>query len=191
MKTALIVVAAALTAASASAKTYEIDPAHSSVSFRVRHLVTKVRGRFDKFSGSIEYDKGAPETWKAAVEIDPASINTNVSKRDAHLRSADFFDVEKCSTMSFKTTKIDEVKGDSAKLHGELTMHCVTKPVTLDVQIAGVEKDPEGRAHFGASATGKINRKDWDVSWNKILDSGGVILGEDVELELDVEALPR
>lgn len=185
MKIALIVVSAALTAASASAKTYEIDPAHSSVSFRVRHLVTKVRGRFDKFSGSIEYDKGAPETWKAAVEIDPASINTNVSKRDAHLRSADYFDVEKCSTMSFKTTKVDEVKGDSAKLHGELTMHCVTKPVTLDVQIGGEEKDPEGRVHFGASATGKINRKDWGVS------SGGVVLGEDVELELDVEALPR
>ena len=191
MKTALIVVGIAVSAASASAKTYDIDPAHSSVSFRVRHLVTKVRGRFDKFSGAIEYDKRAPETWKAVVDIDPASINTNVAKRDDHLRSADFFDVGKCSKMSFVTTKVDAVKGDSAKLHGELTMHCVSKPVTLDMQIGGEEKDPAGRVHFGASATGKLNRKDWGVSWNKILASGGVMLGEEVELAIDVEALPR
>jgi len=175
-----------LASAAASAKTFEIDPAHSSVAFRVKHFkVTNVRGRFDKFTGAVDYDKAQPKSWKTQVEIDAASVNTNVSKRDDHLRSADFFDVAKCPKLSFKTTSIDEIKGDSAKLHGELTMHCQTKPVTLQLELGGVEADPKGNEHLGASATGKISRKDWGM------ESGAPMVGDEVEIDLDVEAIAK
>jgi polyisoprenoid-binding protein YceI len=175
----------------ASAKTFEIDPQHSSVSFKIRHLVTKVSGRFEKFSGTIDYEKGKPQSWKATADIEAASINTNVAPRDKHLKSADFFDVEKCPKIAFKTTSVSDATGDSAKLHGDLTMHCVTKPVTLDLQIGGEAKDPWGNARLGASAAGKINRKDWGLTWNKALEAGGALVGDEVELELEIEAGPQ
>ncbi|MBI3553422.1 MAG: YceI family protein [Elusimicrobia bacterium] len=170
----------------ASAETFQIDPAHSSVSFRVRHLVSKVTGRFNKFEGNFDYEKGKPGAWKTSANIDPASINTDVPKRDDHLRSPDFFDVAKCPEMAFKSTKVDGVKGDKAKLHGDLTLHCVTKPVVLDLELAGTVNSPMG-LRAGATATGKVNRKDFGIVWNKTLDSGGLMLGDDVEITIEVE----
>ena len=176
-------------AADASAAVYTIDPAHSSVSFSVRHLVTKVRGTFDKFAGTVEYEAGKPQSWKSEVEIDPASIDTKVGPRDNHLKSSDFFDVQKCPKMSFKSTKV-QMSGDSGKLTGDLTMHCVTKPVTLALQIGGLMKDPGGKEHLGASATGTIDRKDWGLTWNKALEAGKMMVGDEVAIEIDIEALP-
>ena len=187
MKTLVLVFALIGAAAPASAKTYEIDPAHSSVSFKIRHLVGRVRGRFEKFSGTVDYEKGKPAAWKAQADIETASIDTSVSKRDDHLRNPDFFDAEKCPKISFKSRKVGDVKGGSAKLYGELTMHCVTKPVILDFQISGETKDPWGNLRLGASATGTLHRKDWGLTWNKALEAGGVLVGDDVELELDIE----
>lgn len=187
----LIVALAAVLAAAvpASAATYAIDPAHSSVGFSIRHLVTKVHGTFDKIEGSVDYEPGKPKAWTTSVEIDPASIDTRVSMRDNHLKSPDFFDVQKCPKMAFKSTKV-EVAGDSGKLYGELTMHCVTKPVVLDLTIGGLMKDPGGKEHLGASATGKLDRKDWGLTWNKAVEAGGMMVGDEVALEIDVEALP-
>lgn len=171
------------------AETYEIDASHSQVGFRIRHLVGKVPGRFTSFSGTVEYASGKPKTWKVDATIDPASINTDNEKRDGHLKSADFFDVEKFPTMTFKSTKVTNVKGDAAKLHGDLTMHGVTKPVVLDLEIGGTTKDPWGNTRTGFSAAGTINRKDFGIVWNKALDAGGVMLGDDVAITLDIEAV--
>ena len=182
-----MVLAAAALAAPLRAETYNIDPAHSGITFKVRHLVTKVAGRFEKYSGSFDYVPGKPEAWKAQAKIDAASINTNVEPRDKHLRSADFFDVEKCPAIEFQTKEITNVQGDKAKLHGDLTMHCVTKPVTLDLEIGGVAKDPWGGTRAGATATTTINRKDFGLGWNKALEAGGFLVGDDVEITLDIE----
>ena len=170
------------------AETYEIDGSHSSVNFRVKHLVGRVPGRFTKFTGTVSYEPSKPASWKVDAAIDPASINTDNEKRDSHLRNADFFDVEKCKDMSFKSTKVTDVKGDTAKLHGELTMHCVTKPVILDLEVGGVTKTAWGSIAAGFSARGKLNRKDWGITFNKTLDNGGLMLGEEVEITIDIEA---
>lgn len=181
--------ALACSAAEASAAVYTIDPAHSSVSFSVRHLVTKVHGTFDKFAGTVDYEAGKAQSWKTSVEIDPASIDTKVAARDGHLKSPDFFDVEKCPKMSFKSTKV-VMSGDAGKMTGDLTMHCVTKPVTLDLTIGGLMKDPGGKEHLGASATGAVDRKDWNLTWNKALEAGKMMVGDEVAIEIDIEALP-
>jgi len=172
----------------ARATTYEIDAVHSQVAFKVRHLVGKVPGRFTKFSGTISYEPGKPEAWKVEAAIDPASINTDNEKRDAHLKSPDFFDTGKCASMGFKSTKVTDVEGDTAKLHGELTMHCVTKPVVLGLELGGAGKDPWGGQRAGFTAKVTLNRKDFGISFNKVLDNGGLMLGEQVEVVIDVEA---
>ncbi len=179
----MLAAALAFSAAPALAAPYTIDAGHSNVGFRVRHFVAKTTGRFTKFEGTIDYTPGKPETWKVDAKIDPASINTDNEKRDGHLKSADFFDVEKCPAMGFKSTKVTDVKDDTAKLHGDLTMHCVTKPVVLDLEVGGVSG-----AKAGFSAKGKIARKDFGIVWNRALDNGGAVLGEDVEVILDIEA---
>jgi polyisoprenoid-binding protein YceI len=169
-----------------SAADYEIDPAHTQVGFKAKHVVGKVPGRFTKFSGSFTYDAKNPKAWKAEATIDPASINTDVEARDKHLKSDAFFDVEKCPAMTFKSTSVSDVKGDHAKLHGDLTMHCVTKPVVLDLEIGGTAKDPWGNETASFTATATVNRMDWGISWNKALDAGGVLVGEKIDIILEV-----
>ena len=188
MKMILAVVALLSLSSALRAETYEIDPQHSSVGFRVKHLVGKVPGRFTKFSGTVSYEAGKPESWKTEAKIEAASINTDNENRDKHLNSPDFFDTAKCPDITFKSTKVSDIKGDTAKLAGDLTMHCVTKPVVLDLEIGGATKDPWGNAKAGFTATGMIHRKDWGIVWNKSLDAGGVLLGEDVAITLEVEA---
>ena len=184
----LLILAAVLSVTTVRAETYEIDPAHSEVGFKVKHLVGRVPGRFTSFSGTIDYVPGKPESWKVTAKIDPASINTSNEKRDGHLKSPDFFDVAKCPEMAFKSTKVSDVKDGTATLTGDLTMHCITKPVTLALEIGGTTKDPWGNEKAGFSAKGKLNRKDWDIVWNKTLDSGGLMLGEDIDLSIEVES---
>ncbi|MBI4061774.1 MAG: polyisoprenoid-binding protein [Elusimicrobia bacterium] len=190
-KLAVLAVVLALLTPASKAETYDIDSTHSEIGFRIRHLVGRVPGRFTKFSGTIDFTPGKPETWKVEAAIDPASINTDNEKRDAHLRAPDFFDVANHPAMSFKSAKVTDVKGESAKLHGDLTMRGVAKRVVLDLELGGTTKDPWGNRRAGFSAKGRINRKDFGIVWNKTLDAGGLMLGEEVDVIIEVEALLR
>lgn len=182
----------ALRAAPALAETYVIDPVHSSVNFRIAHLiVSKVRGTFNQFSGTFDYDEKDPKKWKAEAEIEVASIDTRIEKRDGHLRTPDFFDVEKFPKITFKSTGADKIKKGKFVLKGELTIHGVTKPVTLEVELGGTVKGPDGLMRAGFSAKGRINRKDFGLTWNQVLETGGVMVGEDVEIQIDVEGIQK
>jgi polyisoprenoid-binding protein YceI len=171
------------------ADNYVIDPDHSGVSFTIRHLLSKVKGNFNEFEGSFVYDPDHPELWKAEATIQAASIDTNVAQRDKHLRSADFFDVEKYPTITFKSLKVTNVTPTNAKVEGLLNMHGVEKPVTLDLEIHGVAKDPWGNVRSGFTATGKVNRKDFGLTWNQALETGQLLVGEEVEINIEVEGL--
>jgi polyisoprenoid-binding protein YceI len=171
-----------------AAGTWEIDGSHSSASFSVKHLmVSKVRGRFGTLSGTIHVADDATAS-SVEVTIDAASIDTNDDKRDEHLRSADFLDVEGFPTLTFRSTGVRHVKGSRWEVDGELTIRGVTRPVTLDLELAGVEQDPWGGRRVGFEATTEINREDWGLSWNAALESGGVVVGKKVRIDLDVEA---
>jgi polyisoprenoid-binding protein YceI len=170
---------------------YKVDKAHTTVSFKIRHLFTNVAGRFDDFDGSVVFDPAAFADATVSGTIQVASINTNNEKRDTHLRSADFFDAEKYPTITFKSTKITDIDDakKSAKLHGNLTMHGVEKPIVLDVAYLGTGKDPWGNTRGGFSATTQLNRKDFGITWNETLESGGLLLGEEVEVEINFEGM--
>jgi polyisoprenoid-binding protein YceI len=176
-------------AAAASAATYEVDKAHTSVAFRIRHLFTSVNGRFESFDGKIDYDEKAPAETKVQGAIDAASINTGVTKRDDHLRSPDFFDVAKYPKITFESEAVTDVdaEGKTGKMRGKLTMHGVTRPVVLDVTFLGKGKDPQGKERAGFHAETKVNRKDFGLTWNKALETGGMLVGDEVTIELDVE----
>jgi polyisoprenoid-binding protein YceI len=170
--------------------TYAIDPTHSSVHFSVRHLmVSNVRGEFTKVSGTIQFDPQNPAASTVQASIDATSINTRDDQRDGHLKSADFLDVEKFPTIAFKSTKI-EARGDGGKITGDLTIHGVTRPITLTVEGPSQEiKDPWGNQRIGASATAKLSRKDFGLTWNAALETGGVMVGDEVKITLDLEAV--
>lgn len=177
-------------AAPAAAATYKIDPTHSAVTFTVQHMgISKVHGRFDKFAGTVDYVPGDMKAWKTEAVIETASVNTNVEARDNHLRGTDFFNVEKFPTMTFKSLKVGNVKGKTAKIYGELTLMGITKPVTLAVEGDGPVKDPWGNERLGAVAKTTINRKDFGLGWNKVLETGGLLVGEKVEITLEIEAV--
>jgi polyisoprenoid-binding protein YceI len=166
---------------------WNIDPSHSAAEFSIRHLmITNVKGRFGKLSGTVDLDTDHPESSKIDVTIDATSIDTRDDKRDAHLRSPDFFDVEKFPTLTFKSTKVTRT-GDGFAVLGDLTMHGITKEVTLEVdELSSPGKDPWGNTRLGTSAKAKINRKDWGLSWNAALETGGVLVGEQVKISIDV-----
>jgi polyisoprenoid-binding protein YceI len=173
-------------AGAAHATSWMIDPNHSSVGFSIRHFFAKVPGNFDKFSGSLEFDPANPTAASVKVDIDPASINTKTQKRDDHLRSADFFDVAKYPTMGFVSTKVTKGEGDKLMVEGNLTMHGVTKPVTLTVTFLGAGPAMGGQ-RAGFEATTKIDRKDFGILWNKQVDTG-MMLGDDVDINIGIEA---
>ena len=166
---------------------WNIDPSHSTAEFTVRHLmITNVRGRFGKLSGTVDFDPEKPDQADVSVSIDATSIDTREEKRDAHLRSADFFDVEKFPTLEFKSKRVEKTD-DGFQIIGDLAMHGVTKEVALDVEgPTSPSKDPWGNTRIGASATAKINRKDWGLHWNTALETGGVLVGEQVKIQLEV-----
>lgn len=184
-----VAVATALTAVSADAATrWDLDTSHTELGFKVRHLmVSYTRGRFGKFSGSLELDEKDLSKSKVSVKIDANSIDTNWKDRDDHLRSADFFDVEKFPQLTFESSKVEKA-GDRLRITGDLTMHGITKKVVLDAEaLTPVAKDPWGNLHIGTRATTKVNRKDFGLNWNKTLETGGVAVGDEVELSLEIE----
>ena len=178
-------------AAIAQATDFTIDPAHSSVGFNVRHIVSHVKGQFNEFSGYFSYDPKAPEKSSVDAVIQTKSINTNMDKRDGHLRSPDFFDVEKYPTMTFKSTSAKSSGAGKMDISGTLTIHGVSKPVVLSVQGGDTAKDPWGGTRTGFSATTTINRKDFGMNWNKTLDNGGVLVGDDVAIDIEVEGVAK
>ena len=170
-------------------KRLNIDTSHSSVQFIVRHMVVaKVRGSFSQFSGTIDYDAENVERSSVAVDIDAASIDTREPKRDAHLRSADFFDADNFPKLSFKSTSVKRTGEDTLAVAGDLTIHGVTKPVTLKVEELGGGKDPWGNQRLSWSGHLEINRKDFGLNWNQVLEAGGVLVSEKVVIELEVQA---
>src|SRR5258708_6716978 len=177
-----------LFSAASFAAEYTIDSAHSSAVFSVRHMmVSNVKGQFSKMTGKVSYDPKHVATTKVEATIEVASIDTREPKRDAHLKSSDFFDLEKFPTMSFRSTKAWK-EGDRIKLAGDLTIHGVTKAVTFDLETPSPEvKMPDG-ARTGASATAVISRKDFGLTWNKLIESGGAVVGDTVSITLDIEA---
>jgi len=177
----------------ASASTWTIDPDHSNVGFKVKHLmVSNVKGSFDKHSGTVDLNDKDITRSKVEVSIDTASINTNVAKRDEHLRSADFFDAAKYPTMTFVSKKVARAGKDRLKVTGDLTLHGVTRQVVLDVEPLSKEsKDPWGNIRRGTTATTRIDRKDFGLTWNKGLETGGVLVGEEVLITLEIEMIRK
>lgn len=164
--------------------TWNIDPTHSSINFSVRHLVfAKVRGHFTKFSGSLSVDTPSVE-----ATIETASIDTGVGDRDNHLRSADFFDVEKFPQITFKSTKVEKTS-DGYKVTGSLTIRDVTKEITLETESGGSAKDPWGNERVAFTAKTSLDRREYGLQWNQALETGGVLVGEKIEIELEIQAV--
>lgn len=168
---------------------WEFDPAHTGVQFKVRHLmVASVRGDFEKVSGKIVYDEADVTKSSADITIDAASISTRVAKRDEHLRSPDFLDVAKHPAITFKSKRVENSGNGTLKMTGDLTIKGVTKEVALTVEgPTPAIKDMQGNARVGGQATAKINRKDFGLTWNKALETGGVVVGDEVDITIDVE----
>jgi polyisoprenoid-binding protein YceI len=190
MNTRFAVLASALLAASPAlaADSYSFDKAHTTVLFQVRHIFTNVTGKFRDFEGTIQVDRVNPSASSVEFTIQAASIDTNEPKRDEHLRSADFFDVANNPKITFKSTSVKPAGKDAYQVTGDLTMHGVTKPVTLAVAYLGEGKDPWGNEKLGFDVTGTLNRKDFGINWNKALDNGGVLVGDEVKVQIGVEA---
>ena len=169
---------------------YKIDKSHSEVLFQVRHLVTKVRGRFDDFEGTLEFDEGNPGASSVSATIQAASVDTNEKDRDTHLRSADFFDVEKFPTLSFKSKSISG-SGERYNVVGDLAIHGVTKEVTLPATFLGNAKDPWGNARVGFESELTVNRKDFGLNWNAALEAGGFLVGDDIKISVSAQGIAQ
>lgn len=196
MKSIVKAIAAAIVftlPAAASAGSWAIDTDHSNVGFKVRHMmVSNVKGEFGKYSGKVEIDDKDVTKSKVEVVIDTASINTGVAKRDEHLKSAEFFDVAKYPTMTFVSKTVKKAGANKLKVYGYLTLHGVTKEAVLDVEgPTKAFKDPWGNIKRGASATARINRKEFGLTWNAAIESGGVAVGDEVTIALEMELLKK
>lgn len=186
--------AAALTVLAAlplRADTFAIDPGHSEVGFQVRHLVSQTRGRFNEFSGTVNLDPKNLTSSSVDFKIKAASIDTNVPDRDKHLRSADFFDTDKFPEITFKSKSIKAAGKDTYNVTGTLTLHGVSKEVTLPVTYLGQAKDPWGNTRAGFETSTTLNRKDFGIVWNKAVDNGGVLLGDDVKVDINLETVKK
>ena len=171
---------------------WSIDTAHSEIGFKVKHMMfTNVSGNFEKFDASIETEGDDFTTAIFDFSGDTDSITTGNTDRDNHLRSADFFDAGQFPKLSFKSTSFSKIDEGDYTLTGDLTLHGVTKTVKLDVEFGGLAKDPWGNTKVGLSATGKINRKDWNLNWNSALETGGVLVGEEVKLNIELQFIQQ
>ncbi len=188
-----LLAALSLIVPAARAETFKVDPEHTAVLFNVRHLFTTVTGRFEKFQGQIDFDEHHPDKTHVEGTIDAGSVNTNVKKRDDDLRSKNFFEVAKYPKIAFKSTGVTDVDpiGKRAKLAGVLAMHGVEKPIVLQVEFLGRGKDPWGNERAGFHAGTTVNRKDWGLNWNEALETGGVLVGDDVTIEINAEGLAQ
>jgi polyisoprenoid-binding protein YceI len=171
---------------------YDIDPTHSRLGFAAKHaMVATVRGQFKVYSGEVHLDEENPANSWAAVEIDASSVDTGNADRDAHLRTPDFFDLEKHPTITFKSTKVEKVDGDVYTLIGDLTINGKANPVAVEFESTGTSNDPWGNFRAGFEGKTTVNRRDWDLAWNVALDKGGVLVSEKVKLEFDIAAVKR
>ncbi len=185
---ALVLAAAFVIPAAARAEPFKIDAEHSTVGFSIRHLFSTVKGQFKTYDAIINYDAKSPEKSSVKATIDVKSIDTGTEKRDEHLRSKDFFDVEHYPSMTFESTKVKMTGKNKAKITGKLSMHGVTKDVVLEASFNGAGSDPWGNRKAGFSATTKLNRKDYGLTWNAPVEAGGVLVGDEVTINLDIEA---
>ena len=168
--------------------TWQIDPAHSQIQFAARHLmISNVRGRFESFTGSVEFDEADPARSSVDVQIEAASINTREAQRDGHLKSPDFLNAEQYPYLRFKSKRVDKVGDGHGRIVGELTIRDVTREVDLDVQYAGQARSPWGTLSAGFSGTTRISRKDWGLTWNQALETGGVLVGDEIRINIDLE----
>jgi polyisoprenoid-binding protein YceI len=185
MKIARLGLAALLTAGALYAGNYNVDTAHSSVGFKVKHMmISNVKGSFDKFSGTFEYDEKTNKVVSLAGSIETSSINTANAKRDAHLQSADFFDAPKYPSINFVLSKIED-----DKVYGKLTMRGIAKDVILDFENNGIGKDLWGNTRVGLTLSGKLNRKDFGLVYNSALETGGVLIGDVVKLDIEIQGI--
>ncbi len=169
--------------------TWQLDIGHSSISFRVRHMMfAKVRGHFAKWEGTLDATPGQFGAAKATVSIDAASIDTGIADRDGHLRSGDFLNVAEFPTITFVTTGV-KVSGDALTITGDLTIRGTTRPVTLTGEATGEGKDPWGNVRLGFSAHTKLSRKDFGLTWNQLLETGGAVVGDEIDVDLEIEAM--
>lgn len=167
---------------------WQIDMAHTHIQFTVRHMmISKVRGHFERFAGTIEADEQAPERTTVEVQIDAASINTREPQRDGHLRSPDFLNAEQYPYLTFKSKRVERVDSTRARLVGDLTIRDVANEVVVDVEYVGQAKSPWGGVSVGFNGYTKINRKDWGLVWNQALETGGVLVGDEVEISIELE----
>ncbi|MBJ6763572.1 YceI family protein [Myxococcaceae bacterium JPH2] len=172
-------------------QTWNIDTTHTGIHFSVRHMVVaKVRGSFQQFSGTLNLDEANPTASSVVVDIQTSSVNTGVAQRDNHLRSADFFDVEKFPTMRFESTKVEKAGGHGLRVTGKLTIRDITREVVLEAEQLGVAKDPWGNLKAAFEAKTSIDRREFGLTWNQALEAGGVLVGERIDITLEVQAAP-
>jgi polyisoprenoid-binding protein YceI len=171
---------------------WQLDTSHSHIQFSVRHMmISRVRGEFEKLSGTIQPNEANPAASNVEIQIEASSINTRDEQRDTHLRSPDFLNVEQYPYLTFKSTGVEQIDSHNAKLHGDLTIRDITRPVTLDVEYQGKSKSPWGTENYGFNAKTKINRKDWGLEWNVALETGGVLVGDEVNIDIELELVKQ
>lgn len=169
-------------------KIWKIDTTHSNIGFKIKHMMfTNVKGNFNSYSASVEMPESNFEKAKLTFEADASSINTNNADRDNHLKSVDFFDAEQFPTVKFESTNIAKKSDNGYAITGNLTMHGVTQPITLNAEYSGLMKDPWGNTKLALSLEGKVNRKDWGLNWNSALESGGVLVSENVNFDIETQ----
>jgi polyisoprenoid-binding protein YceI len=170
---------------------WSIDTAHSQITFSVRHLmISNVRGRFESFTGVVNFNEQNPELSTVEVKIDASTINTREAARDGHLKSPDFFDAAKYPEITYVSTRVEKVDPNIARIYGDLTIKEITKEVVLDVEYSG-QQSMWGKTAAGFSAKTKINRKDWGLNWNQALESGGILVGDDIRIEIELEIVKQ
>jgi polyisoprenoid-binding protein YceI len=169
---------------------WTIDSAHSEVNFSVRHMmISNVRGRFEKFTGKIDFDENKPENTTVDVQIEAASLSTRDEQRDAHLRSPDFFDVENFPYLTFESKRVELIDEKHAELIGDLTIRDITREVILDVEFSGTSRSPWGTTNAGFTASTRISRKNWNLNWNVALETGGWLVGDEIKIDLELEII--
>jgi polyisoprenoid-binding protein YceI len=171
---------------------FELDPTHTHIGFTARHMmVSKVRGTFSDWSGSVEGDPADPTAARAEANIRTASVNTGAEDRDKHLRSEDFFHAERYPEMTYRSTTVERIDDSNYKVSGDLTIRDITKPVILNVEVGEPFEDGFGNERLGVSATGKLNRKDWGLEWNMVMEAGRLLVSEEARLEIDTELVRK
>jgi polyisoprenoid-binding protein YceI len=171
---------------------FELDPTHTHIGFTARHLmVSTVRGNFSEWTGYVEGDENDPGNAVAQATIKTASLTSGAADRDKHLRSADFFDVDQYPEMTYRSTKVEKIDNNNYRVEGELTIKNVTRPVSLEVEVGDIFSDGWGNERIGVSATGKINRKDWGLEWNMVMEAGRLLVSEHAKLEIDTELVRK